>query len=45
MPLGNLATGKLVEWYSAPVVLGVNGLLVIVMALYFLFVQRRVAEL
>lgn len=45
MPLGNLATGWLVPMFTAPVVLGVNGLLLIAMALYFLLVQRRVAEL
>jgi MFS family permease len=45
MPLGNLATGLLVPIFTAPLVLAVNGLLVIVLALYFLLVQRRVAEL
>lgn len=45
MPLGNLATGWLVPIFTAPVVLAVDGLLLIALALYFLFVQRRVAEL
>lgn len=45
MPLGNLATGWLVPIFSAPVILGINGLLLIVLALYFMLVQRRVAEL
>jgi MFS family permease len=45
MPLGNLVTGWLVPIFTAPIVLGVNGLLLIALALYFLFIQRRVAEL
>jgi predicted MFS family arabinose efflux permease len=45
MPLGNLATGRLVPMFTAPIVLSVNGLLIIGLALYFMLVQRRVAEL
>jgi predicted MFS family arabinose efflux permease len=45
MPLGNLLSGWLVPLFTAPVVLGVNGLLLIMLALYFLLVQRRVAAL
>ena len=45
MPMGNLLSGWLVPVFTAPVVLGVNGLLLILMALYFLLVQRRVAAL
>jgi predicted MFS family arabinose efflux permease len=45
MPMGNLLSGWLVPMYSAPVVLGVNGFLLILLALYFLFVQRRLAAL
>jgi predicted MFS family arabinose efflux permease len=45
MPIGNLLSGWLVPIFSAPVVLGVNGLLLILIALYFLMVQRRVATL
>jgi predicted MFS family arabinose efflux permease len=45
MPMGNLMSGWLVPIFTAPVVLGVNGLLLILVALYFLFVQRRVAAL
>jgi predicted MFS family arabinose efflux permease len=45
MPMGNLLTGWLVPLFTAPVVLGVNGMLLILLALYFLFVQRRVAAL
>jgi predicted MFS family arabinose efflux permease len=45
MPMGNLLSGWLVPMFTAPIVLGVNGLLLILLALYFLLVQRRVAEL
>jgi predicted MFS family arabinose efflux permease len=45
MPMGNLLSGWLVPIFTAPVVLGVNGLLLILVALYFLLVQRRVAML
>jgi predicted MFS family arabinose efflux permease len=45
MPMGNLLSGWLVPMFTAPVVLGLNGLVLILMALYFLLVQRRVAAL
>jgi predicted MFS family arabinose efflux permease len=45
MPVGNLVTGRLVTDFSAPVVLGVNGVLLAALALYFMFVHRRVAAL
>jgi predicted MFS family arabinose efflux permease len=45
MPVGNLLSGWLVPVFTAPVVLGVNGLLLILVALYFLLVQRQVAAL
>jgi predicted MFS family arabinose efflux permease len=45
MPMGNLLSGWLVPVFTAPVVLGVNGILLILLALYFLFVQRRLAAL
>lgn len=45
MPMGNLLSGWLVPIFTAPVVLRVNGLLLVVLALYFLLVQRRVAAL
>jgi predicted MFS family arabinose efflux permease len=45
MPMGNLVSGWLVPAYTAPLVLGVNGFLLILVALYFLVVQRRVAAL
>jgi predicted MFS family arabinose efflux permease len=45
MPMGNLLTGWLVPIFSAPLVLAVNGLVLVAVALYFLAVQRRVAAL
>jgi predicted MFS family arabinose efflux permease len=45
MPMGNLISGWLVPMFSAPVVLAVNGGALILVALYFLLVQRRVAML
>jgi predicted MFS family arabinose efflux permease len=45
MPMGNLLSGWLVPMFTAPVVLGVNGLALILMAVYFLLVQRKVAAL
>jgi predicted MFS family arabinose efflux permease len=45
MPMGNLVSGWLVPIFTAPVVLGVNGLALILVAVYFLLVQRRVAAL
>ena len=45
MPMGNLATSWLVPKYTAPLVLGANGLLLVVVSLYFLTMQRRVAAL
>jgi predicted MFS family arabinose efflux permease len=45
MPMGNLLSGWLVPLFTAPVVLSVNGFLLILLALYFLLVQRRLAAL
>jgi predicted MFS family arabinose efflux permease len=45
MPMGNLWSGWLVPLFTVPVVLSVNGFLLILMALYFFFVQRQLAEL
>jgi predicted MFS family arabinose efflux permease len=45
MPMGNLVSGWLVPMFTAPIVLGVNGLLLVLVAVYFLLVQRRVAAL
>lgn len=45
MPMGNLATSWLVPIYTAPIVLSVNGVLLALVAMYFLIVQRKVAAL
>ncbi len=45
MPMGNLLSGWLVPMFTAPLVLSVNGFLLIGMALYFMLVQRKVAAL
>jgi predicted MFS family arabinose efflux permease len=45
MPMGNLVSGWLVPAFTAPLVLGVNGFLLVIVAVYFLVVQRRVAAL
>ena len=45
MPVGNLVTGWLVPIFTAPLVLSVAGLMIIALALYFLLIERRVAEL
>jgi predicted MFS family arabinose efflux permease len=45
MPMGNLLSGWLVPIFTAPRVLGVNGLLLVLLALYFLGVQRKLAAL
>ena len=45
MPIGNLVTGWLVPLYTAPIVLGVSGFLLVFVALYFLLAQRKVASL
>jgi MFS family permease len=45
MPLGNLMTGWLVPMFTAPVVLAVNGILLMALGVYFLTIQRRVASL
>ncbi len=45
MPMGNLLSGWLVPMFTAPIVLGANGLVLILVAAYFLLVQRRVAAL
>ena len=45
MPMGNLLSGWLVPMFTAPIVLSVNGLVLVLVALYFLLVQRRVAAL
>ena len=45
MPLGNLVSGWLVPLLTVPVLVSVNGVALILLALFFLLVQRRVASL
>jgi predicted MFS family arabinose efflux permease len=45
MPFGSVTTGYLVPIFTAPTVLSVNGLVLLSLGAYFLFVQRRVAAL
>jgi len=45
MPFGNLLTGRLVEIYTAPFVLAVNGVVLMMVGLYFLLAHRRIAAL
>ena len=45
MPFGSLLTGWLVPMFGAPGVLAVNGLLLMALAIYLLFVHRRIAAL
>ena len=45
MPMGNLLSGWLVPIFTAPLVLCVNGFLLITLVLYFLLIHRRLAEL
>jgi MFS family permease len=45
MPLGNAITGVLVPMFTAPKVLAVNGILLVALGLFYLFVERQVAEL
>jgi MFS family permease len=45
MPFGNLLTGWLVPMYTAPVVLAVNGVVLMLVGVYFLLAQRRMAAL
>ena len=43
--MGNLLTGWLVPMFTAPIVLAMNGGVLVLLALYFLLVQRKVASL
>lgn len=45
MPFGNLATGWLVKMFTAPIILAINGVLLVAVGLYYLLVERRVSEL
>ncbi|MCW5978009.1 MAG: MFS transporter [Bryobacteraceae bacterium] len=45
VPIGSLLTGALVPIFTAPLVLGVAGVLMVFLGLYFLLVHRRIAAL
>jgi len=45
MPLGSLASGLLIKETSAPAIMAGNGLLVIALALYFLFAGKKLSKL
>jgi predicted MFS family arabinose efflux permease len=45
MPVGSLVVGALVKQFTAPVVIAWNGVLLAILALYFLLVHRKVATL
>jgi MFS family permease len=45
MPLGSLVTGKVVDVYSAPAALAIDGILVAVVAVYFLVRSHGVRDL
>jgi predicted MFS family arabinose efflux permease len=45
MPFGNLASGRLVPMFTAPVVIATNGVLLFCLGFYFMVMKRRVAEL
>ncbi|HVO99010.1 MAG TPA: MFS transporter [Bryobacteraceae bacterium] len=45
MPVGMLIVGRLIPIYSAPLTMTVVGAMTILLGLYFLLVQRRIAQL
>ena len=45
MPFGNLASGKLIPMFTAPMVIAANGVLLFCLGFYFMVIKRRVAEL
>jgi predicted MFS family arabinose efflux permease len=45
MPLGSLASGLLIKETSAPTIMAGNGVLVIALALYFLFAGKKLSKL
>jgi predicted MFS family arabinose efflux permease len=45
MPLGNAIAGELVPIFTAPKVMAVNGILLIGLGVFYLLVEREVAEL
>ena len=45
MPVGSIIIGAIIQHHSAQAVIAVNGVLLIILASYFLFVHRRIAAL
>ncbi len=45
MPIGSVVCGYLIKQTSAPLIMAINGVLIVVFAMYFLFIQRRLARL
>src|SRR6185369_10331707 len=45
MPVGNFVAGQLVPMFTASIVLAVNGILLVLLGMYYFLVQRRIAEL
>ena len=45
MPMGNLASGGLQHLFNAPIVLAANGLLLVLVASYFIVIRARVTTL
>jgi predicted MFS family arabinose efflux permease len=45
IPVGSVLIGTIIQRHSAPPVIAVNGLLLILLAFYFMFINRRVADL
>ncbi len=45
MPLGSVISGYLIRQTSAPVIMTGNGVLVVTLALYYLFVERKLSKL
>jgi predicted MFS family arabinose efflux permease len=45
MPIGSIVIGAIVEKAGAPQVIAVNGLLLVLLAGFFLFVHRKIAAL
>lgn len=45
MPIGSLVSGLLIKQSSAPAIMIANGLLLVILALYFLLIERRLSKL
>jgi uncharacterized membrane protein YfcA len=45
MPVGSLVSGLLIKRTSAPAIMIGNGVVLVLLALYFLLVQRRMSKL